>query len=307
MDKALVEMITKLVTERLQQEQEIPTQKKAVQIPDSNEPFIELFQQQKPSSAKSHDTAQTIQPNNAKHFEETFDEKYANARSKTPARIGVGRTGPRPLTNTMVKFRFDHAAAVDTVYGEVEQALLDKMQLFTIDTKALNEKETYILRPDLGRKLTDAAKETLLQKCEKNAQVQIIVSNGLSASAINTNLENVLLSLQQSLTSLQLKMGTPFYIEQGRVGLMDDIGELLQPEVIVYLIGERPGLVSAESMSAYLCYKPRKDTIESDRTVVSNIHKGGIPPVEAGAYLGNLIQKILKYEASGVTLVQKEE
>ena len=101
-------------------------------------------------------------------------------------------------------------------------------------------------------------------------------------------------------------MGTPFYIEQGRVGLMDDIGELLQPDVIVYLIGERPGLVSAESMSAYICYKPRKETIESDRTVISNIHKGGIPPVEAGAFIGNVVQKILKYEASGVNLVQKE-
>ena len=304
MDKALVEMITKLVTERLQQEKqaELPKQ---VHIPNSNEPFIELFQQRKPSS--THAVITPIETQNVNVFEETFDEKFANARSKTPARIGVGRTGPRPLTNTMLKFRFDHAAAVDAVYGEVEQSLLEKLRLFTIDTKALDDKETYILRPDLGRKLTETAKETLLQKCQKSAQVQIIVSNGLSASAINTNLENVLLSLQQSLASLNLKTGTPFYIEQGRVGLMDDIGELLQPEVVVYLIGERPGLVSAESMSAYLCYKPRKDTIESDRTVVSNIHKGGIPPAEAGAYLGNLIQKILNYKASGVALVQKEE
>ncbi len=305
MDKALVEMITKLVTERLQQEHSDSKQPKAVQIPSSNEPFIELFQQRKPSSSQAVSPPQKVQ--NAKVFTETFDDKFAHARSKTPARVGVGRTGPRPLTNTMLKFRFDHAAAVDAVYGEVEQGLLEKLKLFTIDTKALDDKETYILRPDLGRKLTDAAKEILLQKCEKNAQVQIIVSNGLSASAINANLENVLLSLQQSLASLNLKTGTPFYIEQGRVGLMDDIGELLQPEVVVYLIGERPGLVSAESMSAYLCYKPRKETIESDRTVVSNIHKGGIPPAEAGAYLGNLIQKILKYEVSGVTLVQKEE
>lgn len=305
MDKALVEMITKLVTERLQQEHSDLKQPKAVEIPSSNEPFIELFQQRKPSSTQVVSTSQKAQ--NAKVFAETVDDKFAHARSKTPARVGVGLTGPRPLTNTMLKFRFDHAAAVDAVYGEVEQDLLEKLKLFTIDTKALDDKETYILRPDLGRKLTDAAKETLLQKCEKNAQVQIIVSNGLSASAINANLENVLLSLQQSLASLNLKMGTPFYIEQGRVGLMDDIGEVLQPEVVVYLIGERPGLVSAESMSAYLCYKPRKETIESDRTVVSNIHKGGIPPAEAGAYLGNLIQKILKYEASGVTLVQREE
>jgi ethanolamine ammonia-lyase small subunit len=77
--------------------------------------------------------------------------------------------------------------------------------------------------------------------------------------------------------------------------------------VVVLLIGERPGLISAESLSAYLCYEPRKGMIEAERMVVSNIHKGGIPPVEAGAYLGTLVQKILKYEASGVSLVQKEQ
>ena len=91
------------------------------------------------------------------------------------------------------------------------------------------------------------------------------------------------------------------------VAVMDDVGELLKPKVVVLLIGERPGLVSAESLSAYLCYEPRKGTIEADRMVISNIHKGGIPPVEAGAFLGTVIQKILKYEASGVSLVNKEE
>ena len=73
-----------------------------------------------------------------------------------------------------------------------------------------------------------------------------------------------------------------------------------------YLIGERPGLVTAESMSAYICYKPLHKTIESERTVISNIHKGGIPPVEAGAFIGSLIEKILKYKASGVALSEKE-
>ena len=87
---------------------------------------------------------------------------------------------------------------------------------------------------------------------------------------------------------------------------MDEVGELLKPKVVVLLIGERPGLVSAESLSAYLCYEPRKVTIEADRMVISNIHKGGIPPAEAGAYLGTVIQKVIKYEASGVSLVKKE-
>jgi ethanolamine ammonia-lyase small subunit len=232
-------------------------------------------------------------------------EELKDLISKTPARIGVGRAGLRPKTNTWLKFRFDHAAAVDAVYGDVEESLLKRLELFKVNT-LVKDKETYIRRPDLGRKLSEEAKQMINEKCRKSPTVQIIVSDGLSSSAVDENAEDVYLSLQQSLQSLGLDTGTPFYIEKGRVAVMDDVGELLQPKVVVLLIGERPGLVSAESLSAYLCYMPKKGTIEADRMVISNIHKGGIPPVEAGAYLGTVIQKILKYEASGVSLVQKE-
>ncbi|MFG6114781.1 ethanolamine ammonia-lyase subunit EutC [Halobacillus sp. MO56] len=225
--------------------------------------------------------------------------------NKTPARIGVGRAGPRPKTNTWLQFRYDHAAAVDAVFGKVDESLLKDLDLFTVKTK-VTDKESYIRRPDYGRRLSDEAKKEIEGRCRHAPQVQIIVSDGLSSKAIDENLEDVYLSLQQSLKSLGLDVGTPFFIEKGRVAIMDDVGEMLKPEVIVLLVGERPGLVSAESMSAYLCYKPRIDTIESDRMVVSNIHRGGIPPVEAGAYLGSVIEKILDYEASGVELVKKE-
>jgi ethanolamine ammonia-lyase small subunit len=226
--------------------------------------------------------------------------------SKTPARIGVGRAGLRPKTNTWLKFRYDHAAAVDAVYGDVNPELLESLALFKVNTKVA-DKEVYVRRPDYGRKLSDEGKQLIIQKCKQAPTVQIIVSDGLSSKAVEGNLEDVYLSLLQSLQSLGLDVGTPFFIEKGRVAAMDDVGELLKPKVIVFLIGERPGLVSAESLSAYLCYEPRIGTIEADRMVVSNIHKGGIPPVEAGAYIGTVIQKILKYQASGVSLVQKEQ
>lgn len=232
-------------------------------------------------------------------------EELRDLLTKTPARIGVGRAGLRPKTDTWLKFRFDHAAAVDAVYGDVNDELLKRLNLFRVNTM-VNDKEVYIRRPDYGRKLSDEAKQTISKNCKKAPTVQIIVSDGLSSSAVEENVEDVYLSLQQSLQSLGLDTGTPFFIEKGRVAVMDDVGELLQPKVVVLLIGERPGLVSAESLSAYLCYMPRKGTIEADRMVISNIHKGGIPPVEAGAYIGSVIQKILKYEASGVSLVQKE-
>jgi ethanolamine ammonia-lyase small subunit len=311
MDAKLVEQITKLVVEALADGDGSSTQASSERfiaitnenrsVASRNEPFFERFRKGEKEHSVGADNGQTVE------LVETIEEKFENARSKTPARIGVGRTGSRPLTATMLKFRYDHAAAVDSVYGEVNEELLKKLDLFTIHTKVENDADTYILRPDLGRKLTDEAKKVLQERCNKNPQVQIIVSNGLSAEAINANLENVYRSFLQSLEKLGLSTGTPFYIEKGRVGLMDDIGELLQPDVVVYLIGERPGLVTAESMSAYICYQPRHSTIESDRTVVSNIHKGGIPPVEAGAFLGTVIEKILRYKASGVNLVKLEE
>lgn len=233
-------------------------------------------------------------------------EKYlTDLRKKTPARIAVGRAGTRPKTNTWLQFRFDHAAAVDAVYGEVPKEILERLNFFQVNTRVL-DKEEYIRRPDLGRRLSDDSKKVVLDKCRHSPQVQIVASNGLSAKALEENLEDVYLSLEQSLKNLNVEMGTTFYVDKGRVALMDEIGELLQPEIVIILIGERPGLLSAESLSAYICYKPRIGTIEADRMVVSNIHKGGIPSVEAGAYLGSLIQKILKYEASGVSLVRKE-
>jgi ethanolamine ammonia-lyase small subunit len=225
--------------------------------------------------------------------------------TKTPARIGIGRAGLRPKTETWLRFRLDHGAAVDAVYGSVQEQLLQSLNLFSVRTM-VDHKEEYIRRPDLGRKLSEEAKRSIRERCQFNPKVQIIASDGLSSQAIEKNLEDVYLSFLQSLDQLGIEYGTPFYIEKGRVASMDEVGEILEPDVIVLFIGERPGLISSESLSCYLCYKPRKGTIEADRMVISNIHSGGIPPVEAGAYLGSVVQKILKYQASGVSLVRKE-
>ncbi|MDR6550568.1 ethanolamine ammonia-lyase subunit EutC [Paenibacillus qinlingensis] len=232
------------------------------------------------------------------------DELLALTRT-TPARIGVGRAGLRPKTEAWLKFRLDHAAAVDAVYGEVSPEWLKRLHLFAVQTQ-VSDKEAYIRRPDLGRRLSPEAIQIISERCVHGPKVQMIVSDGLSSQAIERNAADVLLSLQQSLNKLGIAYGTSFYIEKGRVAVMDEVGEVLQPEVIILLIGERPGLLSAESLSAYLCYRPRRGMIEAERMVVSNIHSGGIPPVEAGAYLGDVIAKILAYQASGISLVQKE-
>ena len=227
-------------------------------------------------------------------------------RKHTPARIAVGRAGTRPKTSAWLQFRFDHAAAVDAVYGEVSEELLSRMALFKVNTKVL-DKEEYLRRPDFGRKLSEESKNLIKTKCKMQPTVQIIVSDGLSAKAVEKNAEDVYLALCQSLSLANIDTGTPFYIEKGRVAVMDEVGEILQPEIMVLLIGERPGLASPESLSAYFCYRPRIGTVEAERMVISNIHKGGIPSAEAGAHLCTVIQKILHYQASGIHLAEKEK
>ncbi|WP_235753961.1 ethanolamine ammonia-lyase subunit EutC [Psychrobacillus sp. INOP01] len=316
MNEQLIKEITKMVVEKLQMN-DVQEQQNINLYPDdprgslteasiSTEPVGEV------KFYPSHETTRNLenvnlQMKNEQASKEEDKEKYfTELRKKTPARIAVGRAGTRPKTNTWLQFRFDHAAAVDAVYGEVPKEILERLNFFQVNTRVL-DKEEYIRRPDLGRRLSDDSKRVILDKCKHSPKVQIVASNGLSAKALEENLEDVYLSLEQSLKNLNIEMGTTFYVDKGRVALMDEIGELLQPDIVIILIGERPGLVSAESLSAYICYKPRIGTIEADRMVISNIHKGGIPSVEAGAYLGTLIQKILKYEASGVSLVRKEE
>lgn len=219
----------------------------------------------------------------------------------TPARIGVGRAGDRPLVETMLQFRADHASAIDSVFSSVDEKLLDEMRLIKLQTK-VNSKDEHLTRPDLGRVLNAESLETLKEKCARNPQIQIVISDGLSSKAIEANIKNVLASFTQGLGVYNIKVGTPVFVKYGRVGVMDEIGEELNADAVIMFIGERPGLVTAESMSAYMVYNPRKGLPEAERTVLSNIHKGGTPTVEAGAHLATIMKRILDEKASGINL-----
>lgn len=220
----------------------------------------------------------------------------------TPARIGVSRSGTRPLTSEMLKLRLDHASAVDSVHGEVSKETLLEMGWFSVDTCA-EHKDMYLKRPDLGRRLKPESRQELLTRCEPSPQVQIVVSDGLSANSIEANIRDMYPALLDSLRLRQLTWGKTFFVRGGRVGVMDEIGDLLQPECLILLIGERPGLVTDQSLSAYMCYKPGKGKTDSDRMVISNIHRGGTPPMEAGAHIGVLIQSMLEQRTSGIHFV----
>ncbi|CDI50347.1 ethanolamine ammonia-lyase subunit EutC [Clostridium tetani] len=227
-------------------------------------------------------------------------EEYLKMKKHTPARIGVGKAGTRYKTETILRFRADHAAAQDAVFTDVDEKILEEMNLETIQTMC-SSKDEFITRPDLGRKIS---KEELskLSSYKKNAQVQIYVSDGLSSKAVEANVKNILPALIQGLEGYGISVGKPFFVKLGRVGAMDVISEEFGADVTCVLIGERPGLVTAESMSAYIAYKGTVGMPESRRTVVSNIHKGGTPAVEAGAYIADIIKLMLEKKASGLDL-----
>lgn len=234
---------------------------------------------------------------------QTRAQKLRQMQQATSARIGVGKSGARLRTSTVLQLRVDHAAARDSVNKDVSQALLDKMDLFSVDTLCKNQDE-YLTRPDLGRKLSEEALATIAKRCKKDVDVQIYAAGGLSSTAIEANLANILPAILDGLAERHLTVGTPFYARYARVPLMDPISELLHPKVICVLIGERPGLATAESMSAYIAYQATVGMPESRRTVVSNIHRGGIAAAEAGAYIAGLIERMIEQKASGVAFAR---
>ena len=221
----------------------------------------------------------------------------------TTARIGVGRAGPRYSTASLLLFQGDHAVTQDALYRDVDQKLLDQFNLFTVQTKITGGKQEYLLRPDLGRLLNDDAKRIINEKCQKNVNIQLCVGDGLSAAAIEANLRQIFPVIKQGVQNAGLTFGTPFFIKYARVGVMNDVGELIKPDVVILLIGERPGLGRAESMSAYMGYKPKYGDTDADRDVVCNIFEGGgTNPLEAGAFVVQLAQNMRKSQASGVKL-----
>ncbi len=219
----------------------------------------------------------------------------------TNARIALGRCGTRQKTDPLIRFLADHAAARDAVFLDVSEDFLKNNNLEIVTTEAAT-KEQFLTEPNRGTVLSADGRRILNQVCKKGVQVQIIVTDGLSSRAIERNIEDIMPPLLNGLQGLGVTVGTPVFIKNGRVRVMDDVGMELGCDVVVNLIGERPGLGTASSMSAYLIYKPTKDTVEADRTLISNIYKGGTPPVEAGAQLVELIKNILKHKASGVKL-----
>ncbi|UUX33327.1 ethanolamine ammonia-lyase subunit EutC [Fundicoccus culcitae] len=226
---------------------------------------------------------------------------YLRMKKNTPARLGLGRAGTRYKTEPVLRFRADHAAAQDAVFSYVDDELIKEMNFVPVETMC-GDKDTYITRPDLGRKFSDEEMKKITDTIPKNADIAIVVGDGLSSAAIGANIRDIIPSIKQGLKTHNLDFGDIVFVKHCRVPAMDPIGEYTGAKVVCLLIGERPGLVTAESMSAYVAYKPTIGMPEARRTVISNIHGQGTPAVEAGAYIADLIKEMLDVKASGVDL-----
>jgi ethanolamine ammonia-lyase small subunit len=229
-------------------------------------------------------------------------------RRATPARLGVGHAGPHYTTAAMLQFRADHARAVDAVTTEVPKDWPKHHGLTEFASEAASRDE-YLRFPERGRRLRMdeiAPLKRLLERPKKsranaNPTVLLCVGDGLSSAAVIANAPPLIRALEKML-SKQVRIPPIIFVRNARERIEDHLGDILKPEVVCMIVGERPGLATAESLSAYVIYRPTLKSIEPDRTVISNIHPGGIQIREGAKLIAELIGEILAAKASGAEL-----
>jgi ethanolamine ammonia-lyase small subunit len=243
-----------------------------------------------------------LTPDRGVNIGEPYDPRVMpQLLAATPARVAVGRTGTRYRTNTMLRFRADHAAAKDAVLSEVDPDLLRKLDLFEVSSRA-PDKATFLQRPDLGRALADEARAEIAKRVAKAPKLVVIYGDGLSAAAINQHLTEFHGALVAALAARGIAHAPAFFVRHSRVKIMDEIARLVRAEAAVFVCGERPGLGFADSLSAYYIYQPAAGATDADREVISNINPRGRPPAEAARDVAAAIERVLRDKKSGVVL-----
>jgi ethanolamine ammonia-lyase small subunit len=234
-------------------------------------------------------------------------EIVRKVRARTPARLMVGRTGGAYRTNTELDLLKAQAAARDAVRAELSledvfpAEFVEKWNLFQIWTK-VKSKDEYLLRPDLGRAFDNATRDEIRQRCSANVDFQIVIGDGLSVSAVGAQVPALVPVLCEGAKKRGWKIGEIFAIRHCRVGILNEIGEVLKPRVAVLLIGERPGLSTAESLSAYMAYEPKASQTDANRNLVSNIYARGLSASEAAARILNFAEQMITSRMSGYLL-----
>jgi ethanolamine ammonia-lyase large subunit len=239
------------------------------------------------------------------------DAEFRELLAATPAVPGVDSAGPRPTNAVSRKMRLNQAIGRDAIQAELRLEELNQITPFrVVDTEA-SSKEAHLNSPDLGARLTA---ESLARLGPENCQAQILISDGLSAEAVHHNVHDLLPVLLDGFTARSVRMGQPILARYGRVKLAEPVAERLRTDVVVYLIGERPGgnALASRSLSAYLVYRLADPAVQAEAarvsgnpavrfeySVISNIYSAGLPPLEAGGVIVEKVGEILKHRAAG--------
>lgn len=231
----------------------------------------------------------------------------AAIRARTPARLLLGRRGGSYRTRDRLALEADHAAAVDAVWRSFDPhrdwpaGFCELWRILAVETAAATREE-HVRRPDRGRILAADSAADVREGCPSGADLQIIVGDGLSAAAVAVQVPLLLPLLAAAARDRGWTLGRPILVRHCRVGILNAVGEVLAPRVAVLLIGERPGLGAADSLSAYMAFRPALCHTDANRNLVSNIHASGTPPDRAAERISALVAGMMRLGTSGPTL-----
>jgi ethanolamine ammonia-lyase small subunit len=241
---------------------------------------------------------------------QSIAKALAALKARTPARLVVGRAGPAYRTQTQLELREDHAFAVDAVHAEMELAhdfsgkFVKQRGLFEVVTQA-HDKAEFLKRPGLGRQFSTTAREEIESRCPRDVDLQLVIGDGLSAAAVVSQVPTLLPLLEAGAAKRGWTLGQSFAVRHCRVGILNEIGTLVRPRVVILLIGERPGLATAESLSAYMAYRPQPGHTDAERNLISNIHTRGVPAEQAAVRILALADQMMAQQTSGVVIKEQ--
>lgn len=248
--------------------------------------------------------------NNSDRNPTVISDPWKKLRSFTDARIALGRCGVSLPLKESLEFRLAHARARDAVFATPDMvSLASNLELQGYSTlrleSAVGDRGEYLARPDKGRLLSEASRKILRSHGPGNFDLGITVCDGLSAPAIDENAGEVLSGFLQTVTQTALTVAPVCLVTNGRVALGDQVGQLLGCTMMIVLVGERPGLSSANSLGVYLTYDPKPGTTDEARNCISNIRKGGMSCAEGIRKIAYLVESGLAMGKTGVGLKDK--
>jgi len=251
---------------------------------------------------------------NAQPFAETAlaqTDPWQQLKSFTRARIALGRVGSSLPTKEILDFGLSHAMARDAVHLALDiknlEAELEQQGLATISvTSKATDRASYLLRPDFGRRLSDASRFQL-QECKTTpVDFLIVVGDGLSSLAICRHAVPLIAEINK-LIPANWSVGDIVLVTQARVAVADEIAEILNAKMVAMLIGERPGLSSPDSLGIYLTFNPNTRCNDANRNCISNVRPEGLSYEAAAKKLMWLAQEALRINASGVLLKDESD